>query len=500
MAVIDKGSTTSQADVVSQGGSSGAALVTTPGYSSTGTAQGAGVSGAPTFVGYGELDGGSAFGTRVVKPIGVDQDGRLIASIANMLDREQFNYTAQNTGKYSHTFTSMTATVSASGLLCNSGASTTTAQGFTFGTFAEFPVGGPDEAVTYCETALSLSVVSNVIASGVTFDVGMFRRGASTAFLGTDGVYFRFSSAGIQGVANNNATETVAFTNSSLAFSANDNHRYGIAIAEKTVYFFIDDVLYGRVTTALANPLVVRSPTLPWSLRQTNGGTPSTALQVTVTSYFVSNRGPEYQAPFSVVGNRTLGSYQGLSGGTMGSLAGNVANNTQPSAAVASNTALTANLISGLGGTCLETDTLAVNTDGIIMSYQVPAGAISVQGRRLVVTGIRIDSFIQTALTGGGYNDRFILCWGHTAVSLATAESASFATGTAKAPRKHILGSRTVASGAVALVQLSTISMTWANPIYVNPNEFIALARRKVGTAPSAGVVQHCVTLDYGWE
>lgn len=146
----------------------------------------------------------------------------------------------------------------------------------------------------------------------------------------------------------------------------------------------------------------------------------------------------------------------------MGSLA-NYANNTNPTAAVPTNT--TAALGTGLGGQFWETDTLAVNTDGIIQSYQVPAGTVNVQGKRLVIRGLYIDTFVQTALTGGGYNEIWTLAFGHTAVSLATAEAT-----TTKARRIIPIGSRTVASGAVALTQLPRLFLDMGeNPVFVNP-------------------------------
>lgn len=143
------------------------------------------------------------------------------------------------------------------------------------------------------------------------------------------------------------------------------------------------------------------------------------------------------------------GSYQGLSGGTMGSLA-NYANNANPTAAVPTNT--TAALGTGLGGQFWETDTLAVNTDGIIDSYQVPAASANYSGKRLSIRGVKINTFVQTALTGGGYNEVWTLVFGHTAVSLATAEAA-----TTKARRAIVIGTRSVASATAALTQLPEI-------------------------------------------
>jgi hypothetical protein len=108
---------------------------------------------------------------------------------------------------------------------------------------------------------------------------------------------------------------------------------------------------------------------------------------------------------------------------------GNAAN---PTPAVPTTT--TAALGSGLGGRFWETATLAVNTDAIIMSYQVPLGTVNAAGRRLVVRGINLASYIQTAITGGPYTAEWFLAFGHTAVSLATTEAAS-----SKAPRRIVL-------------------------------------------------------------
>lgn len=158
-------------------------------------------------------------------------------------------------------------------------------------------------------------------------------------------------------------------------------------------------------------------------------------------------------------------------------------------------TTTTAALGSGLGGQFWETDTLAVTTDGVICSYQVPAGTANVQGRRLVLRGVNINSFIQTALTGGGYVAQWSIAFGHTTVSLATAEAA-----TSKASRRVGIGVQAVVSGAVISTVLNSLQINFDSPIYVNPSEFIAIVKKKVGTAPSAGVIAHLITLDYGWE
>ena len=54
---------------------------------------------------------------------------------------------------------------------------------------------------------------------------------------------------------------------------------------------------------------------------------------------------------------------------------------------------------------------------------------------------------------------------------------------------------------AVALTALSTVQVDFNEaPVYVNPGEFVQLVKKKVGTAPSAGVIAHTVTVVYSWE
>lgn len=493
MAAIENGSTTSEATVVPQGGTDGAILVTTPGHDSVGAIIGTGDEGAPSFVMFSENDSGEASGARLVRSPETDGDYRLRTAHDHIMDRDTFNYTAQNTGKHFHAFTTLTATMSAAGLLLNSGSSIATSVGMTFGTHGMYPC-GMGICHTYAETSVAFSAVTPPV--NVVVDIGLFLRGATTAFAPLDGAFFRFTSAGMIGVISRSGVETQSGVFPFTAV-ANTNYLLTVSVTEKRVRFWIDDINVGTVENpGSGQPFT--SAALPWSIRQANVGAAGGVFQTVVTDYTVSLGGPNFAESLGVVGNRSLGSYQGLSGGTMGSLA-NYANGANPTAAVPTNT--TAALGVGLGGQFWETDTLAVTTDGVICSYAVPAGTVLVQGRRLRINSVSIASYVQTTLTGGGYVAQWSLAFGHTAVSLATGETASFATGTTKAPRRiPIPGVQSVASAAAALTVLSTVTLTLQNPVFVNPGEFVAVAKKKVGTAPSAGVIAHVVTFDYSWE
>jgi hypothetical protein len=86
--------------------------------------------------------------------------------------------------------------------------------------------------------------------------------------------------------------------------------------------------------------------------------------------------------------------------------------------------------------------------------------------------------------------------FGGTAASLATGETAN-----GKAHRRVPLGLQAVAAAAAAGVVLSRVGMSFADgPIYVNPGEFVQVVKKKIGTAPSAGVIGHLITFIYGWE
>lgn len=471
--------------------------VVTPGRTAAGVLVGGGEDAAGAVAVFTENDPGEVTGARLVRSPETDSDYRLRVVQDTFLDKESFNYTAQNTGKFSHNFTTLTATVSSAGLLTNSGNITTTTTGMTFGTFAEFPV-GIGATATYCETSASVSAAT--VPTNVVVDFGLFRRGAANPFAPTDGVYFRANPAGWLGVVNRGGVETTV----ALPFTpvANQNYLFGITLSEKRARFWIDDVNHGSVEVpGSGQPFI--STSLPFSIRHAIvGGAAAAGFQLKVTDYTITQGSGISAAPLDHVGSRMFGSHQGLSGGTLGSLA-SYANSANPTAAVPTNT--TAALGSGLGGQFWETNTLAVNTDGIICSYQVPAGTTAVQGRRLVIRGVSLMSYVQTVLAGGPFVTQYSLAFGHTAVSLATAESASFTNATTKAPRRVALPAFTQAVTAAQAVstmvsQPGGSSVRFDAPIFVNPGEFVALVAKHVGTVGTSGTIAHVVAFDYGWE
>lgn len=440
-----------------------------------------------------EIDDGTSTGTPLLRSPESDDDYRLRIAQEMIFDTETINYTAQNTGKYKYVTTTLTNAWTVSGLVTNSGNATTAGSGTSFSTYAEFPILGA--SILYCETEGSFSAQP---ASAVTIEFGLFRPGGATPFAPTDGVSFRLNASGMQGVINSNGSETAT---AAFVWTYNNNQKYQFIIAmhERGVEFWIDGVLYGSIDTPTGQGQPCMSTSLPFTLRHAHVGTAGAAMSFTLNDYTVSLGGPNIAQTASVLGQRVYGSYQGLSGGTMGSLA-TYPNSTTPTSATPTNTTLVANLPAGLGGQGTVTAPATAATDFIWGSFQVPAGTTNIQGRRLVLRGVMVDVVnLGAAVATTGTTIQFSLAFGHTSVSMATAEAVA-----AKAPRRIALGYMAWPVGAAigAGPQGGRIQMDFGDaPVFVNPGEFVALIAKPVlGTATASQLLNFVWQPTYGWE
>lgn len=452
-------------------------------------------------------DDGTYTGLPILFSPETDSDYRIRTSDDVMLDDELFNYTAQNTGK--HTIlgaaVNLVPSWTAGGYNTNPTGVLTATSGATLQTYAFFSQTSTATLSLDTELAFTAQPQSNTIV-----DWGFFLGSTSNPFAPTDGVYFRLNSAGLQGIINYNGAETSTgvfpATNGTGTWTYANNTRYQfiLYIANKYVQFWVSDGTTTYALGTLAVPAGQGSPmmstALPFRIRHAiAGGAAGAALNCVLSRYSVRLGGVSQTENLARLSSRALGTYQGLSGGTLGSLQfGTVTTGTvvPPTAAVPTNT--TAALGSGLGGLFYETVSLATATDGILMSYQVPAGTVNVQGRRLKITGIGLSSFVQTVVVGGPYVASFYLAFGHTAVSLQTAESST--TKAARRMRLPFLQLVTAAQAVSTLVAQSTYTYSLDNPVYVNPGEFIQLVTQHTGTAGTTGTVAHVISLDYSWE
>ena len=131
----------------------------------------------------------------------IDFDYRARVSQDLLLDDEVFSYTAQNTGKHSYSVNGMANSWTAGQLTTNSGSLSGSGIGTQVQTYAFFPYLGTTTVSVDAEISFSIQPTANTF---IEWGVGL--PGAATT-APTDGVFFRLSSAGLQGIASFNGTE-----------------------------------------------------------------------------------------------------------------------------------------------------------------------------------------------------------------------------------------------------------------------------------------------------
>jgi hypothetical protein len=452
---------------------------------------------------FSEIDSGYITSFPVLYSPEVDVDYRTRVSTDTMLDEEVFNYVLQNTGKHQGITTTMIPAWSAGQFIPNSTSILTTTTGTYLQTYASFANIGTNTLSGDVTVSFSAQPSTNNFA-----EFGFAPNITSAVASPIDGIFFRLTSAGLQGIISINGSETSTgiFTGAANVgtWTYTNNKRYQFILYASAVEakFWVNDgtgaVLLGTINLPIGNGRISLGAGVRWFMGQRiTGGAAASALQVAFNAYSIRLGGQLANGTLAQTGNRIYGSYQGLAGGTQGSLA-NYANSANPVAAVPTNT--TAALGTGLGGQFWETCTLALNSDGIISSYQVPTPAVNGQNRRLVISGVSISSFIAAALVGNaGTAGQWSLAFGGTAVSLTQGEAAG-----TKAPRRIALPFTHVLTAAQAIgtdVAQAVRTIQFTNPIYVNAGEVIQTVRKTVGTTQaSAGTIAHLITFDYGWE
>ena len=485
--------------------------VNMPGFRSNGIEAGGGVANAGSTAFFSENDTGENTGLRKVRSPETDDDFRLRVAHDNMYDFENFNYASQNTGKHQYNYVSLTSAMTVSGYQTNASSLTSANIANVFNTWAEFPVFLNQTLVVEQTLAFSALPVTNT-----TLYFGPMRRGAANPWTPTDGAYFRLSSAGLFAVTNYGGTETAVQCTknnggAAWTYTANDFNKYLVQITNNYATFWINNELVAEIACPANQPTLTKSQTLHWGvIHQIGGGAASGAFQSLCADYKVYIRGMQQAESAGNIGNRAFGSYQGLSGGTMGALiAGTVTTGTlvKPTAAVPANASLTANLPNSLGGRIYEqlTSGLAANTDGIFALYTVPAASQTSPGRRLKINGIKLSGMVSTVVAGGPAYTEWYIAFGSTNDSLNTSDSASLTNNTLKAPRRVMLPELTTnmaaAQAAGTLLTQPAYSVTFKNPIYVNPGERIALVGNKtITTAITSGVLSFTYQFDYSWE
>lgn len=449
-----------------------------------------------------EVDAGGISGTPYLLAAETSEDYQLRISPNSILGLFQFNATAQDTGLSSAVATTMTLGYSGQ-LATNASSITTLNTGVLWQSKQYFPIFASTETYVY----LKLRWTGTWAVTNTTMEVSLGLKNLTTPFALLDGVGVRANNTGVFGVSNVNGTEqttspwVVAF--GGAAFSPTLGTAYDIIISSssRAVVFWIDYQLgngfevVGRIdlSASVRRPLYGGSG--PLSVSHAIGGTAASAVQgMQVIEAVVTNDGLNNMRSEPMTAALLTGGQQGQAGQTMGSVA-LYTNNLAPGAGAAM-TNTTAALGTGMGGQFSALPTLAANTDGIVCSYQNPLGTVAITGKQLAIMGYSIKAVVTTVLAGNATPIIYLmsLAYGHTNVSLATAEAAG-----AKAPRRIALGVLTFAAAAAVGSVSETISIKFDRPIPVFPGEFVAIAAKNVGAVTTTGVVTFLITPDWGW-
>jgi len=429
---------------------------------------------------FSENDAGTVIGTAHLLSPETSDDYRLRTVIDMVLDRETFIYAAQNTARHIYRNTTMT-NVWGSGFLTTNGTSITTINtGTSFATYTTYPI--VNAQTLYAEFRMALSATVGV--TNTTIDFGFFiPTTGATPWAPTDGAYFRVTSAGIFGVVLSAGSAEVTTAPFWTGWVTNTVYKFVIAVSVGQVEFWINDVLYGRIDTPAGRTAPCLAGSLPLAIRHAIGATAaSAAFQAKFASYTVSvgGYGNSGRAEDALAGSG-IQAYQGQSGGTMGSTS-NLTNSQAFTSAVLSNTAT---IVTGLGGRFGITIGASANTDGICTSFQNPANSTTYVGRPLRVSGCTVSAAVQAALGATALLLDLYVAYGHTALSLATAEAA-----TTKAPRRVPVGIMAFPASAAAGVAGQPLVVQFSEPIVVMPGEFIQLvAQQPLGVTGTVFVV-----------
>ncbi len=429
-------------------------------------------------------------GSRLIKELDASTDYRQRVGVDTLVFNEVFPGAAIDTGRWATNATTMTAVVGGSALTLNAGLSVATGTVVRVTSYRFFPA-----YVTFpvsFETRLSFSqipVTNNVCEWGLFIATG-------TA-VPTDGAFFRISAGGqLMAVLNMGGSEVTVNIDFAEYVGANTTRHYVIELANDTAVFWIDDVPVAVIDAPVNAPTATSSMSLPANFRIYNTAATSAAQTMKIGNVSVNWEDQNTTKPWAHVQAGQGGmSYQGQPGNTLGSTA--LFTNSMAVVAGAAATNTTAALGSGLGGQFTLLPTFTAGSDGIISSYQVPAGSATVPGKSLYITRIRISAVVTAAFTGGPVLGIWSLAFGHTAVTLATTEAAA-----AKAPRRVPLGIQTfVASAAVGAQADRDIDIDLGDAtVVVNPGEFVQTVFKNVGTVTTAGAITFVIGIFGYWE
>jgi hypothetical protein len=440
-----------------------------------------------------ESDAGSVTGVRRVFAPEVTTDFRLRVGTDTTMWNEYFPGTVLNSSLWTAPVTTSTVTVT-NGLL-NLNASSSLASGAVarVTSYRSFPI------YTSYSTAPSIQFqFSSVPVANTVHEWGFIIHTGTSA--PTEGLFMRISATGeLRAVVNNNGTESLS---DPLDFNTlvgiNTTRTLLIYGNTNEVVFWLDNICIATIPRQTVAGSVTQSQMLPISFRSyNNASVTGTAQILKIGAVNVSLADMNQSKSWSHVMAGAGGmSYQGQTGQALGTTA--LYTNSLVAGAGAAMTNTTAALGSGLGGQFSALPTLAVGTDGIVQSYQVPIGTSAAPGKTLYITGLMVQGSVTTVLAGNAtpVHYAYSLAFGHNAVSLATTTTA-----TSKAPVRKVLGHETFAAAASVGTLGQKVEKDFDKaPVVVYPGEFIQVVAKNLGAVTTTGVITFLVDIEGYWE
>lgn len=435
-----------------------------------------------------EVHSGDAGAPRLVRELDASPDYRLRVGMDGLYWADVFNHGQFNISKYKGVDTTMTKAMAGGRLALNSGNATASGNATQVQTWKTFPLHLSYGLYWDAELLFTQDPVANNVC-----EAGMgYATGVATP---TDGAFFRLNAAGVLlGVINNNGSETSVI----LAYvpASNVLAHYLIVLHNDVTEFWIDDVLYGSIPTPSAIGSPCLSMNLPILLREYNANTAAIAQRMEIASISVSSGDVDRMRMWATTMAGMGLSAINIPDSVVAGQTANYANSAAPASATLSNTAAG---YTTLGGQFQFAAVAGAETDYALFGYQVPAGAANVPAKNLVVRGIRIETFNMGAAVA---TSPTLLQWaigvGSSAVSLATADSATAGT---RAARRLALGVQSLPVGAAIGAATTPVDVNLDAPLVVEPGTFLhVILKMPVGAATASEIIRGTVMINGFFE
>ncbi len=433
-------------------------------------------------------DGVGGLTTPLRRALRVTPDGRLRTGIDQVLWEDTFNHTVVDTSAYQCVTATATLAMTGGYLVFNSGNSVASGAVARVQTYRPFQLSASSTNEIVFRARFNVALQANsVVEMGLGF--------AATTATPTDGVYFKVNTSGaLQGVVNVNGTESTT----ALAFTpvAGENNFYRLVQDQDQAEFYINGDLYGVLPIAATSAASSNARALPLLMRCYNAAAVSTAFRMEISDVAIIGRD---LASNRLWATARAGMEQSCVNNARGSAAAQTANYANSAAPVSATLSNTAAGYTTLGGQYQFAAVAGAETDYALFGFQVPAAAVTGANKNLVIRGIRIEAINTGAAVA---TTATILQWGlgvgSTAVSLATADSATAGT---RAPRRIALGFQSFPIGAAIGATATPIDVNLDAPLYVAAGTFVhVILKMPVGTATASQIIRGSVMINGFWE